>query len=581
MPKYKPTIQRGISDEGPISSNFLKPEEYDELPVKSHAIITPELVPKSPSREISTPVVKRTPNASVNRRNVCLDLKTGLEFQLSKTDSLAAFLKYENDLNTMAEDETNILSEKELKDKSNSLNKRSFSRTPFADLLDSKIDGSEEENVSPVTNRSNSAKLLPIGLSPTLTNKQLDSVMNLPHYKQVTIEENTSEIDSKLINSCDNLKISNISKLCNESMSSSSVESNETMKQNKTGAIDESVDAVVTNSEHNSIGKENMLNVEISDSSPERNSDKIDHFGNLGETEKDKRNPKRQLQLRKDNLLFDDSSTSSPEHCTDTNFNDSNNNNSNHSFDSNANVMIKDSFSKVGSRKNSAKSSSPFIPLSDVKEKGERENKLLTSDTSNIEALFDDFDLEEFISQFKDNEQFPIFKNYKELGSNRSYDKLKSTGSESASSDESSLNENKFNANENFINANYNESVIKTSPKIPINYEKSVIYSEYKKEDVINKDNDQKQLDDQDNITKPLTPSKEQNQLPDYQAKAADTTDANALDENAMSPAERELLASVNELSEMCDSKSFELNSGDELTSIDTSPYHVDSAYGR
>lgn len=28
MPKYKPSIQRGIShDEGPISSNFLKPEE--------------------------------------------------------------------------------------------------------------------------------------------------------------------------------------------------------------------------------------------------------------------------------------------------------------------------------------------------------------------------------------------------------------------------------------------------------------------------------------------------------------------------------------------------------------------------
>lgn len=230
IPIYKSpstTIHRGISDEGPISTNFMKPEEYDELPVKSHAIITPELVPAkssprdksaSPSRQTSpmhqrpvaitakldrskenntvlrrphieqklspvrqtpapTPVppftaspafmsapssaptppaaplaeaapaalepivIKRDPSIA-SRRNLRLEIQqpnapagSDATFSLAKTDSLAAFLKFENELSC-----TPSLTEKEKKDKSNSLNKRSFSKSTFADLLDGKLD---------------------------------------------------------------------------------------------------------------------------------------------------------------------------------------------------------------------------------------------------------------------------------------------------------------------------------------------------------------------------------------------------------------------------------------------------------
>ncbi|XP_049544241.1 probable serine/threonine-protein kinase DDB_G0282963 isoform X2 [Anopheles darlingi] len=113
--KAKSNIQKGITDDGPVSPNFLKSSEYDEIPIKS-TFNALQMVEKPKLRDSSTV-----------RKNLKLDLKDlnhpaitagGTELPLSKTDSLAVFLKYETEL---------ALSEKDMKDKSNSISKRSSS----------------------------------------------------------------------------------------------------------------------------------------------------------------------------------------------------------------------------------------------------------------------------------------------------------------------------------------------------------------------------------------------------------------------------------------------------------------------
>ncbi|XP_058836290.1 rho GTPase-activating protein gacZ isoform X6 [Topomyia yanbarensis] len=111
--KAKSNIQKGITDDGPVSPNFLKSSEYDEIPIKS-AFNALQMAEKPKMRDSST-----------TRKNLKLEIKDpnrpATDLHLSKTDSLAAFLKYEHELNLAA------MSEKDKKDKSNSLSKRSSS----------------------------------------------------------------------------------------------------------------------------------------------------------------------------------------------------------------------------------------------------------------------------------------------------------------------------------------------------------------------------------------------------------------------------------------------------------------------
>ncbi|XP_055598031.1 putative uncharacterized protein DDB_G0277255 isoform X6 [Uranotaenia lowii] len=111
--KAKSNIQKGITDDGPVSPNFLKSSEYDEIPIKS-AFNALQMAEKPKMRD-----------SSATRKNLKLDIKDpnmpASDIPLSKTDSLAAFLKYEHELNLAA------MSEKDMKDKSNSLSKRSSS----------------------------------------------------------------------------------------------------------------------------------------------------------------------------------------------------------------------------------------------------------------------------------------------------------------------------------------------------------------------------------------------------------------------------------------------------------------------
>lgn len=134
-------IQRGLSpDDGPVSPHFVRANEYDEIPIKSaynalhgnKPLGTPSksstpiraTPPKTPSFD-DTPILRRINSADL-RKNLKLELKSlnapESDYSVSKTDSLAVFLKYEKDL----KDSSSCLTEKELKDKSNTcLSKRS------------------------------------------------------------------------------------------------------------------------------------------------------------------------------------------------------------------------------------------------------------------------------------------------------------------------------------------------------------------------------------------------------------------------------------------------------------------------
>lgn len=154
-PVVKSTIQRGFPDDSPVSPNFVKIEDFDELPIKSPysaiklcekalAASTPTKSAQSPqpSKNIQAmpvlinnkPLMRDKISNPPNRNNLKLDLKNlnlPSDYPISKTDSLALFLKYEKDLSSAPK-----LTEKDLKDKSNSLSKRAYSVNDHQKLPD-------------------------------------------------------------------------------------------------------------------------------------------------------------------------------------------------------------------------------------------------------------------------------------------------------------------------------------------------------------------------------------------------------------------------------------------------------------
>lgn len=590
MPKYKPTIQRGISDEGPISSNFIKPEEYDELPVKSQAIVTPDLVPKSPShREISAAVIKRDHNASANRRNLRLDLKNSSghpDFPLSKTDSLAAFLKFEKELNCEPNNENsnnsnsqfdnnvtnnnNGLTEKELKDKSNSLSKKSFDRGTFAELLDSKIENNANINrghesqpdliFSP--KHHNPIKLAPIEHnSNTLYNKNLNSVITFSQNNHHLTDGSNVKIDTKLLNSND--KITNNSKFLPDSTSSSSFESNEVTKPVTT--LMESVENLMGN---------NQFQLSLNRLPSSVKNDSADSKSSSTE----KRSLRRQLKFNKDNFLYDNDT---PTMGTENNITDVTS-----QFVGNDNKMR--AFGDIEPQQTTV---STVDSISN-------QHRDKTNDFDSIEKLFDDFDLEEFISSFDDDEKYPIFKNYKELITNRSPPSKCDRPSQSndASSDDSLTSDEKVDHKDSVEKANNMDDMniistsIFTSVSSPVeNSPKSPIHQISHATLYLPKNQSTEQKVDNFDIKR--------TELQRLEPKERDSQNNNItkmeqinIDDTDMSPAERELLESVQELNRMCDSvTTLQLDSGDELSSVDSYPFtkslgskfSIDSAYGR
>lgn len=349
-PPVKSTIKCGIDDDGPISPNFVKAVDYDELPIKSpYSAIKMNEKASSPVRASPSPtlmpsivnannVLMRDRGNPLTRKNLKLDLKNpnmpsgSSDYPLSKTDSLALFLKYENEL-------TEKLSEKDLKDKSNHIiNKR-------ANTLNS----IKDQKLPDIHNKQS-----PFQRNATLDEKLMKMSLNN------SSNENGSKSHSapvKIINACDNLPL--LSSSSDKSRSPSVDRQRESPEKtlNAAGAVATSRPATL----------------------------------------------RRKMKFNMDNILFD----TDPEMKTTP---PSSNNNSNN------NSMIRPD-----------------------------------SRASNTESIFEDFDFDQFIASFTDDEKYPIFKDYKLM--------LNNNNQQPSKADEEN--------NNNVIAANNDDNSIKSKP-IPI-----------------------------------------------------------------------------------------------------------------
>lgn len=502
MPKYKPSIQRGISDEGPISSNFMKPEEFDELPVKSHAAIPPDLVPKPKSTKQTiheqlspTNVVKRQNDHNSIRRKINSEKQNiASDFQLSKTDSLAAFLEFENDL-----EHSKPLDE---------IQPEKFFNKSLMGITND-LDAGASDHLFPL--QRNSIKLAPIEkplikqritLEPIVSNIEFNN-------NKVRVDDNENSIDFNFITSCDNLRTSHSKK----SLDSTSLNrpTNQSIG-NISGCAKKNCNLTENSSSTESINSHHNMEIIVN----QRNL-----------TDSDKRNPKRQLRLQKHNLLFDISNKTVTKSKVESTQQSITNNSVNYPVNE-------------------------FIPSTLVMDDEEfNENK-----KQNFESMFDDFDLEEFISSFSDNEQFPIFKNYKEALSVNSPSKPQPRGPDNEQNDYGK----KTNKNRNICSESTASNSIQREIEIDENKldNKLLNYSigdgVTKKPDVTVEAEQQLKMESELNklAEQRDTKLKLQQILGDVRSND---------DDDGMTLAERELLVSVQELNEMCDERKPDLTS--------------------
>lgn len=357
-PPIKSNVHCGITDDGPISPNFVKATDYDELPIKSpYSAI--KLVEKatspphnllrasqsqSPSPSPTLPVFSNNNNINNNsnkpvlmrdkanglfRKNLKLDLKNpnmpSADYPLSKTDSLALFLKYESEMSSQ-------LSEKDLKDKSNnSLSKRSATNFLLKDQKLPDINGKtmmmkpQPKTQQGIVNNYNN-------LNRNDQEKELISIDKL----NTSLQQQSDTTDSgkshsaplKLINACDNLPLlSNNSNNISDKSRSPSLEPRESPEKSTAGQT-------------NTTGR--------------RSGSAL----------------RRQKKYNIDNILFDTEPAEMAMKTTPPSSSDNSKNNSLIRPDSRA---------------------------------------------SNTESIFEDFDFDQFIASFTDDEKFPIFKDYKML----------------------------------------------------------------------------------------------------------------------------------------------------------------------
>ncbi|XP_055372878.1 probable serine/threonine-protein kinase DDB_G0282963 isoform X2 [Condylostylus longicornis] len=531
------TIQRGISDEGPISTNFIKPEEYDEMPVKSACINNfatsvnsprlkrdasprPRLLsnssressPKTLKRDPSPLVVRRSSNSNLNRRNLRLNLNNGDEnipSGVQKTDSLAVFLKYENELvrglvDAQNNQENNTLetvstettptiksslptpvTEKDLKDKTNILSKQNSLKNSSSDLqVDKNFNfnylNNEKElkssilkpnsnmtdqhhnvnnrNLNSFGSRPRTAetylslnKILPIKLDPLPKSIVMkNSISNLSSSKSSSTQSNTqcnntlaplspsskilsktnsmnsnkvnltsiffnnnndskdhNYIDPKLINPCDNLTVTSVDST-DDIKSNWSQESNDTTKMNQN--INENLPKRENQNESADL---ETFSLDIEQLQQDQGQDQLSTCSrNSMMSEKSNKLFKRQIRLGKNQFLYDASpsdSESSPE-LIDIGQNSNTDNMVN--IDRNSNVRQSSKPSTIQTT-TLTKNPSPFTC----------ENEFESFLPPSINPIFDNFDFEEFLATFENNndidDSFPGLKDCKEFLMNR------------------------------------------------------------------------------------------------------------------------------------------------------------------
>lgn len=319
-PPVKSNIHCGITDDGPISPSFVKATDYDELPIKSpYSAI--KLVEKSISNQPRTipsqvmPVIDDKPflrdNMLLVRKNLKLDLRNKnnptRDYELSKTDSLALFLKYENEM-------TAKLSEKELKDQSNSLSKRTNATTnSFASSKDNKL---PDINCKSITQQQTQPQKINDGITSRNEERPL---IKIEHLNQNPVENSQANSHSAPV------KLNNLPLLNNVDTSDAS--------------------------RSPSIGRKR--NDEDSPSSTRRSGNST---------------LRRKKKYNMDNILFD----TDPDPTASLHTSDHSTNNSN-------------------------------------------DNSLILPEPITNPTILDDFDFDDFIASFQDDDQFPIFKDYKML----------------------------------------------------------------------------------------------------------------------------------------------------------------------
>ncbi|XP_016947012.1 serine-rich adhesin for platelets isoform X1 [Drosophila biarmipes] len=383
---YRPTIQRGLSDEGPISTNFLKPEEFDEMPVRAAC-----------GNDFHSPrVVRRDTSASNRKQLLKLPVGSGTNEapsqagrSVAKTDSLAVFLKYEHELeqlNAKAAElaAANQLTSKEQKDKSNTLSKQNSAKslgqstpTQLPPLTPTTVPKSPSGVIKEVVNYPPVAtplRLEPISSKPVtsmnppapLTPIKLESIFGprretaLGSGGSATASLPGDYIDPKLINACDNLHV-------NSGISSDASSTPQQLSQSRSRSSSQST---ITHERRQSGEARNLL--------------------------------KRKMRLGRNQFLYD----ASPEDADAS---------SGCSADDEANRSSMEYDEQCWQQQQKQLLANP-LPL-------------VMPMVHNALPTFDDFDFEEFLSSFEnenEDEQFPLFKDCREFLMNRSTSRQRS-----------------------------------------------------------------------------------------------------------------------------------------------------------
>ncbi|XP_020805874.1 LOW QUALITY PROTEIN: uncharacterized protein LOC110182198 [Drosophila serrata] len=382
---YRPTIQRGLSDEGPISTNFLKPEEYDEMPVRAAC-----------GNDFHSPRVVRRDTSASNRKQPLKLPVTGTNEgssaassvqptrTVAKTDSLAVFLKYEHELEQLNAKAAELatasqLTSKELKDKSNTLSKQNSAKslgqstptqlpplTPTGAVPPSPTLAKENHyppvatplRLEPICNKPSMmvsqqpSPLTPIKLESIFgTRRELGSGMGSVSGAGSVAGD---YIDPKLINACDNLHV-------NSGISSDASSTPQQLSQSRSRSSSQST---ITHERRQSGEARNLL--------------------------------KRKMRLGRNQFLYD----ASPEDADAS---------SGCSADDEANRSSMEYDEQCWQQQQKQLLANP-LPL-------------VMPMVHSAMPTFDDFDFEEFLSSFEnenDDEQFPLFKDCREFLLNRS-----------------------------------------------------------------------------------------------------------------------------------------------------------------
>ncbi|KAH8234480.1 hypothetical protein KR038_011921 [Drosophila bunnanda] len=378
---YRPTIQRGLSDEGPISTNFLKPEEYDEMPVRAAC-----------GNDFHSPRVVRRDTSASNRKQPLKLPVSGINDggsatssvqptrTVAKTDSLAVFLKYEHELEQLNAKAAELatasqLTSKELKDKSNTLSKQNSAKnlgqstptqlpplTPTGAMPPSPT-LAKEHHYPPVATPlrlepiSNKPSMMVNQQPPPLTPIKLESIFG-PRRELGSVSGAGSVagdyIDPKLINACDNLHV-------NSGISSDTSSTPQQLSQSRSRSSSQST---ITHERRQSGEARNLL--------------------------------KRKMRLGRNQFLYD----ASPEDADAS---------SGCSADDETNRSSMEYDEQCWQQQQKQLLANP-LPL-------------VMPMVHSAMPTFDDFDFEEFLSSFEnenDDEQFPLFKDCREFLLNRS-----------------------------------------------------------------------------------------------------------------------------------------------------------------